>query len=123
MVSPDDINAFLFTFKEGIPKSGLLVVDREKNRNALIELGFTEDDRIDTILNLTHEDYCEGPLPDKDRKGEVWLFGKQVDDWFIYIKLKFAEYLPCDSITKVKQSICISFHKARGHLNFPYNSK
>jgi hypothetical protein len=120
MPSPAEINTFLLEFKQEILKSGLTIADRTKNLEALIELGFTKADLKNTILNLTVADYSEGPIPNDKRSGEVWIFGKPTEGVLIYIKLQLLDYLPRDATERVKQPVCISFHKASSPLSFPY---
>ena len=64
-------------------------------------------------MNLTYENYHRGPEKDRDRKkNSVWIFGAEVDNEEIYIKL--SDDFNCD-IAK-----CISFHKAESKINYPY---
>ena len=65
-------------------------------------------------MNLTVDDYCEGPEPDKDRPGEVWLFGKRISGKEVYIKLKIAQ------VGKEPIAKCLSFHPAKHPLCFPF---
>ena len=58
--------------------------------------------------------YCKGPEADRDRPGELWFFGKVIQDKGIYIKLKIAD---ADGIKIAK---CISFHIAEYPMSFPY---
>ena len=96
-----------------IQERGLDVVNRDINNRALIELGLTRKLRTEIILGLSAADYCKGPEEDRDRPGEVWVFGAHVDENEIYIKLKIAEI----GLTKIAK--CISFHKAQAQLYYP----
>jgi hypothetical protein len=52
---------FLRVFKERAEKvGGVYVMDRVKNRDALLDLGLTKRQREEIILSLTPEDYCGG---------------------------------------------------------------
>lgn len=105
---------FLKEFKKIVSQSGnFYVVNRKKNRDALIELGLTRKNRKDEILTLSTTDYCSGPKPDKDMQGEIWEFGRRIGGKDIYIKLKIAQ-VGNDKIAK-----CISFHKAEFPLSYP----
>ena len=59
-------------------------------------------------------DYCKGPQPDKDRPGDIWVFGKEIAGSEVYIKLKIAQ-AGTHKIAK-----CISFHAAEYPLGCPY---
>lgn len=80
-------------------------------------LGLTKANCRDEILNLTIDDYCEGPDPDRDMPGEVWVFGINTSGTDIYIKLKLA---PVGSQTIAK---CLSFHPAKHPLRFPFRDE
>ena len=108
------VTIFLKEFKKVATEGGgLYIVNRDKNRDALISLGLTNNNRKEEILSLSTLDYCAGPKKDKDRDGFVWEFGKIINGNEIYIKLKVAE-VGNDKIAK-----CISFHKAEFNLCYP----
>jgi hypothetical protein len=111
------IRNFLMELKEIIVNRGLDVIPRRENIDALAELGLTRKNRVDEILTLSVEDYCAGPEPDKDRPGEIWIFGKQIGVVSVYIKLKIAH------IGEVKIAKCLSFHAAKYPLCFPCKDK
>ena len=109
------VAVFLKEFKEIVTRErGLDVIDRRENLNALLSLGLTKSNCKHEILNLTVNDYCDGPKPDQDRPGEIWEFGNIIDGKEIYIKLKIAK-IGTERIAK-----CISFHEARYPLTFPF---
>jgi hypothetical protein len=106
---------FLREFKQiATSGRGIDIVDRRKNMQALARLGLTKGNCREEILGLSVEDYCDGPKPDKDRPGEVWEFGKLIEDREVYIKLKIAR------VKGVKLAKCISFHEAERSLCFPF---
>jgi hypothetical protein len=109
---------FLIEFKKiMVTGRGLDIVPRRENLDALSDLGLTRNNLKEEILALSVQDYCEGPEPDKDRPGEIWIFGKQVAGKEIYIKLKIAQ------VGKEKIAKCLSFHPANFPLCFPYHDK
>lgn len=112
------VRQFLQDFKRAATegKNRTEVWSREKNVNALIELGLSERKRDDIILALKPEDYCEGPMPDEnaERGGEVWVFGTEVRGEQVYIKLKVTGTDP------LRHAICISFHKAQHPMRYPF---
>jgi hypothetical protein len=93
---------------------GLWVPNRDKNREALLALGITKTLRGEVIRSLTPEDYCKGPLPDETQSGDVWIFGAQIEDTEVYIKLK---------LTESEAPICLSFHPAERELRYPFKKK
>lgn len=87
--------------------------DRGKNKKTLEELEIVPSYRKVVIESLTIEDYVEGPVIDKLNKlGEMWVFGKDVKDREIYIKIMISEH--CG------QTICISFHLAEHPMKYPF---
>ena len=62
------------------------------------------------------EDYSEGPIIDTlNRIGEMWVFGKDVAEQEIYIKISLG--YPNSS------TICISFHVAELPMRYPHRTK
>ncbi len=109
---------FLKEFKKIVATGrGLDVIPRPENIKSLAELGLTKRNQRDEILSLTPADYCEGPEMDKDKPGEIWVFGKQIGGKEVYIKLKIAK------AGKEKIAKCISFHPARYPLCFPFRAE
>ena len=112
------VAVFLKDFKSIVTEGrGLDAINRETNRDALIELNLTKRIRKKEILSLSKEDYCSGPKPDKDMPGNIWEFGKIINGEEIYIKLKIAE------AGHVRIAKCISFHKAKFPLIFPLKKR
>lgn len=112
------IAEFLKEFKKIVAKGrGLDVIPRLENIVCLSELGLTRKNQKDEIMSLTAADYCEGPEPDRDRAGEIWVFGKQIGGKEVYIKLKIAQ------VGKEKIAKCLSFHPAKHPLCFPFRSE
>ena len=109
----DRIREFLKEFKRIAVDRGIDVIPRRGNIDALSELGLTKKNRRDEILTLSVENYCSGPEPDHDRPGEVWMFGKQIGDTNVYIKLKIAQ------VGDMKISKCLSFHTANFPICYP----
>ena len=77
-------------------------------------LGLTRKTVELEILSLSVVDYSSGPKADRDRAGEVWIFGKAINEHEIYIKLKIVE------IEETKIAKCISFHEAEFSLTYPF---
>lgn len=104
MASEAEINGFLQRFKENWPPMCVVVL-RDTNNDALLELRLLPSHRKEEIMSLTTKHYHKGPEPDRGRPGEeVWMFKKRIKDQDVYIKLKIYE---------VKGELygkCISFH-------------
>ena len=119
----DDANkarvvGFLKEFKKIVVTGrGLDVIPRPENIKCLAELGLTKKNQREEILSLTPADYCEGPELDKDKPGEIWVFGKQIGGREVYMKLKIAK------VSEEKIAKCISFHPARYPLCFPLRAE
>lgn len=111
-----EVYRFLTLMKEKLRSGGRIVfVDRNKNSQALFELGITPLYREQIIKSLEVEDYSEGPNEDTIYRGKpLWVFGKMFDEQEIYIKIHFGVGLDI---------ICISFHKAEKSLNYPFRKE
>ncbi len=105
---------FLKEFKQLIQENGLYIVNRLYNQKSLADLGITKKDCKKEIIGLSVTDYCNGPQPDTDRPGVIWVFGKKIADKEVYIKVKIAP-VGTDKIAK-----CISFHVAEYPLSYPF---
>jgi len=111
----EKVAKFLKEFKKiATTGRGLDLIPRAENIACLAELRITKKNQKEEIMNLTVDDYCEGPEPDKDRPGEVWLFGKRISGKEVYIKLKIAQ------VGKETIAKCLSFHPAKHPLCFPF---
>lgn len=117
MASRDDVVGFLNLFKGCTMLDLLHVRDRAKNRQALIDLEITSDERKETLLGLEPANYVAGPKPDDtDDTKEVWEFGKDVEGTEVYIKLRVVQ----DSRRKnVYHATVWSFHPAEYSMKYP----
>ena len=113
-----EVRDFLLEFKKIVTSGrGLDIVSRRENLDALAKLGLTKKNLKEEIIALSVENYCEGPEPDKDRPGYIWVFGKQIEREEVYIKLKIAR------VGKEKIAKCLSFHAAKFPLCYPYRAE
>ena len=114
MVEKEDVQIFLEQFHARMSVFGIIYRDdRGKNRKALEELEIVPSYRRIIIESLIADDYVEGPVIDTLNKlGVMWVFGKDVKDREIYIKIMISEMVP--------QTICISFHLAEYPLQYPF---
>ena len=105
------------TIANPIADQGWVLVPRKENKECLLQLGFKYPDIKETLLGLSVEDYCEGPCDDRDQPGELWVFGKTIENKAVYIKLKLASFGPL-RIVRV-----VSFHFAEHTLEHPFEEK
>ena len=113
--SEPQVNNFLKEFKAIITTGrGLDIIPRPETNATIIALGLTIKNVELEILSLSVVDYSSGPEPDRDRPGEVWIFGKEINGREIYIKLKIAN----GNGSKIAK--CISFHETDFPLPYPF---
>ena len=110
-----DVKQFLLDFKHAATSGGVFLVPREGNMLTLQFLGLTKKNVEEILLGLSVADYAKGPITDKDRPGDLWEFGKDIDGHEVYIKLKVVKD---KSLAK-----CISFHIAKRQMKYPYRLK
>lgn len=86
-----------------------------KTRSFLKRIDYRDIDVYQVVRRLEVADYSSGPLPDdKGRPRDVWVFGKYLEDYEVYIKL--AVYLANGDV----RAVCVSFHEAEWPLAYPY---
>jgi hypothetical protein len=113
-----EIREFLVEFKKIVTTGrGLDIVNRRQNIDGLSKLGLTKKNLIEEVLTLSIENYYQGPEPDRDRPGDIWVFGKQIGAEEVYIKLKISQ------VGKEKIAKCLSFHAADFPLCYPHRKK
>ncbi len=116
MVSRDEIVGFLNLFKGCLDIDLYDIKDREKNLQALIDLGITPQERKEILLGLTPEDYHAGPKPDDtDETKEVWEFGARTGNSEIYIKLRVVKI----ASRNIYRALVWSFHPAEYPMTYP----
>jgi hypothetical protein len=114
-VSIQDVRDFLLEFKQvATAGSGIDIVPRAETRPTLARLGLTRVNLEEILLGLSVTDYCQGAEPDRDRPGNVWIFGCEIEGHEVYIKLKIAQ------AGEKRIAKCISFHIARYPLEYPH---
>lgn len=113
-MSKEEVRKFLLDFKQTAAGSGIDLVPRQGTLETLRFLGLTKRNLEETLLELSVADYCAGPKPDRDRPGEIWEFGTNVDGYEVYIKLKVAD------VGTLRIAKCISFHIASRPIRYPY---
>jgi hypothetical protein len=112
-----DVVNFLSLLKGCLMLDRMEVRDRDKNRQALIDLGITPAERREALLSLVPEDYVAGPKPDdSDDTKEVWEFGKSVAGAEVYIKLRVVQ---APGKRGVYHALVWSFHPAEFRMKHP----
>lgn len=121
MQERETVRDFLQSVKETVANPvadhGWVLVPRLENKKCILQLGFKYQDINETLLSLSVEDYCEGPCWDRDQRGELWVFGKVIENKAVYIKMKLASFGPL-RIVRV-----ISFHFAEYTLEYPFKQE
>lgn len=114
MITIEEVKAFLDQFNIKAQVFGIRFRDdREKNKEALLELEITPMQREVIVKSLMPQDYVEGPVIDVlNETGEMWVFGKDVKGREVYIKITLGY--------ENGQTICISFHIAEHPLTYPF---
>ncbi len=115
MTTKNQVQQFLKDFKQKLDVFSIIYLDRDKNRNALLELGITELQRLENIKSLKPENFHSGPNKDTNDPNmpEYWEFGKMVNDKEVYIKINMG--------TRNNPVICMSFHIAEHKISYPFN--
>lgn len=108
------------TIANPVAERGWRLVPRRENIECIAQLGFRYVDIEETLLGLSVEDFCEGPCRDRDQPGELWVFGKAIEDKTIYIKLKLASFGTIRSLRMVRS---VSFHPAEHTLEYPFKGQ
>ena len=121
----DEVKAFLNEFHQNTNVFGIIYNnDKEENMQTLLDLELPPNKRDEYILNLLPEDYYQGPSDNEygEDEGPVWMFGigikkkgkgKKIP---IYKKIYITKYANTSTY-------CISFHKAKFEMIFPYKTK
>ena len=113
----DFLQAVKETIANPVADQGWVLVPRPENMECILQLGFKYQDISETLLDLSVEDYCEGPCRDRDQPGDLWVFGKVMENKAVYIKIKLASFGPL-RIVRI-----ISFHFADYTLNHPFKEE
>lgn len=86
-----------------------------KTRAFLKAIDYRDVDVYHVVQRLEVSDYSSGPLrDDKGRPRDLWVFGRYIEEYEVYIKL--AVHLSGG----VVWAVCVSFHEAEWPLVYPY---
>jgi hypothetical protein len=115
----EEIEQFLRIFKscwngKVVPRSD------SRNDDTLAILGIVPKHRTEEVKKLRYDDYYRGPSPDHDGDStkEWWEFGRWIDGYEIYIKIrvyknKHGQY----------EAKCMSFHIADRTITYPFKKE
>lgn len=110
--SKQTIEEFLLSMRLRIAEGRWTLVQREKNLQALLDLGMVLSDVPEVLRSITYTDFCAGPLnDDKGRPLVWWVFGPQVSGETLYVKV---------ALHPKKKLLCMSFHKSEFPLRYPF---
>lgn len=109
--SKNEVEAFLHRFIPKLDIFGIIVLNRQKNFEALKLLGITELERKEVIKTIVVDDYVE-TIKDAVSFGDMWVFGKDFENTELYIKISMGK--------PNTNTICISFHKAEYPIKYAY---
>jgi hypothetical protein len=112
-----EVIQFLREFKTLMREGRYIIRKHNKNIQTLIDLGITSRMRDDTLLALKVCDYSSGPNNDEYGKADYWVFGKEIDNVEVYIKLQIVVFSNGN-----EQAVCISFHTAEYALKYPFKT-
>ncbi|KKL62356.1 hypothetical protein LCGC14_2186030 [marine sediment metagenome] len=117
MATRDEVVGFLSLFKGCLMLERYDVRDREKNRQALIDLDIAPQERREVLLGLEPEDYVAGPKPDDtDHTKDVWEFGTSLEGTEVYVKLRVVKD---PNKSTVYRALVWSFHPAEYPMDYP----
>lgn len=109
--SQKEVETFLRQFMPKLDIWGIFFINRGKNSVALKNLGIPENYRETVIRQIVVEDYVE-TISDAITFGDMWVFGKDVKDREVYIKISMGR--------PNSQTICISFHEAEHSIDYAF---
>lgn len=115
MASLPQVEAFLASFKTKMGVFTVIFKERDKNRQALIDLEIAPITRQEILRALTPENYYRGPTTDVDSGPDLWEFGVFVKQKEVYIKITMG--------MQGRPVICISFHCAERSIDYPFKRK
>ena len=116
MATRTEVERFLQQFKVKVDVFGVFFLNRDKNLNALNELGITPIERLSIVKSIEVEDFSDGPIKDQlNDFGEMWVFGKDVVDKEVYIKITLGK--------PNMSTIVVSFHVSEYPLSYLFRNK
>ena len=75
-----------------VPNKFEISPNHEKTQAFILDNGLITTDILEIVKSLCKDDYIKGPIPDDkpslNRNKPVWIFKKEWDDMYLYIKVK-----------------------------------
>ena len=111
--SCEEIEEILRQIFQNMKVFGIVYLNRDKNTQALFDLGITGNQRTELIYSLKCRNYSEGPLKDNydTIQPDYYVFGLDVNGKEVYIKISIG--------LKNKAVLCYSFHIAEHKIDYP----
>ena len=111
----DQVEQFLDRWSTAVREKSATFIPTEKNRTTMLTLLMDKAELEEVLANLTPENYSQGPEPDEDpaKKGDVWVFGTELQNREVYIKVKLIE------ASGDETPVCLSFHFAEYGMQYP----
>lgn len=117
MADASEVVAFLGSFKGCLILDLFHIEEREKNLQALFDLGMDCTERKEVLLGLEPKNYVKGPEPDEMyNEKEFWFFGSEFNGTEIYIKMRI---IPDPKNSSIDIALIWSFHPAEQELTYP----
>ena len=109
------VEKFLAEWSATVRRSGATFIPRENNIQTMLMLGLGKLELEGVLSSLRPDNYSRGPEPDDGagREGEIWVFGTELQNREVYIKIKLVE------ADGEKSPICLSFHFAEFVMTYP----
>jgi len=88
--SQADVEQILRDMRFALQQNKMTLIPRRKNLDTLSKKGWLWRDVKNAMINLTYNDYREGPELDYDdpTSDKLWIFKTNIDNDIIYIKFK-----------------------------------
>ncbi len=115
--SIEQVREFLLLRDRLLTVGRCILVSREKNTEFLLRAGLSESNVNPEVAALTANHYVSGP--DKEHQepyDDVWVFGTDIDQFKVYIKLVVRRFQENQPLLKV-----LSFHEQERPLKFPFS--
>ena len=108
------VKAFLEELKVVLEDEDFDIADNLLIIKSSKDLDYDSSDIVERLKELTVSEYSETLIDkDDDKPPLLFVFGKDINNKRIYIKLKIKG-------TITKKILCLSFHYAKHDMEFPY---
>ncbi len=116
MTARGDASYFLQQVEIAIDCKQCQFVPRGRTDQDLARLNITRAQAFEVIKGLSPDHYVKGPEPDDhDASKEIWVFGCEVNDTEVYIKLRLITV----GGRGMPRAAVYSFHEADFEMKYP----